>query len=484
MKKWMVVCGNYCGLEEKAVDLITAKMREYLDYEIPVYTANAVSYELLEGRNVVNVGTLSDNGIIKARYSSIAGGSEEGYVIEVTATEEDNAIFIGGNTAKGVYYGVVSFLAEYLPQALPSTVNNINVNGLFKMPFNRVMHEFFKESAPAIKNRAVWTWGHCIFDYKKFLDNMSLIKLNEIVIWNDKMPINAKEVVDYAHEDGIKVIFGFAWGWDTDCKAFDINDCFNADKIKTFALDVINYYENNVLPTGADGIYFQSFTELGQDNIDGVNIAEAVTSWVNGIAKEIFAKYPALEIQFGLHASSVRKHINHLSKVDERIKIVWEDCGSFPYDYAFNRLSDFDATQKFTEEITSLRGEKERFGAVLKGMTTLYWDKFKHIDEPFVLGKASQRLIDEVYADRLPTWKYAQAEWMKNAEYAKIITKTIAERTRGQTDVQLLVEYGAFEKEIYFPVALAAELMWEPFADVSDIIEKVALNPAVKFVDL
>lgn len=484
MKKLMVVCGTYCGFEEKAVDLLTAKMREHLDYEIPVYTANTVSGDLFNSHNVVKLGTLSDNRYINEKYASIANGDEEGYVVEVTATEEDNGIFIGANTMKGVYYGVVCFLGEYLPTVVPTILGNVNMCGAFKMPFNRVMPTYYKESAPAIKNRAIWTWGHCIFDYKKFFDNMSLVKLNEIVIWNDKMPINAKEVVEYAHETGIKVIFGFAWGWDTNCKTFDINDCFKADKIKTFASSVIEYYEKNVLPTNADGIYFQSFTELRQDNIGGVNIAEAVTSWVNGIANELFAKYPSLEIQFGLHATSVHDHLNHLAKVDKRIKIIWEDCGAFPYNYEPNNVSDFAETKKFTEEITTLRGSEEKFGAVLKGMTTLYWDTFKHIDEPFVLGKASQKFIDEVYTDRLPSWKYMQTEWIKNAEYARDIMQSIAEKTHGQTDVQLLVEYGVFEKEIYFPVALAAELMWNPNSNVAEIIEKVALNSMVKFVNI
>lgn len=484
MKKWVVVCGEYSGLEEKAVDLLTAQMREYLDYEIPVYTANTVDTELFNSHNAVKVGALSDNAYIKAKYASVANGDEEGYAVEVTATEEDNEIFIGGNTMKGVYYGVVCFLTEYLPTVTPNLAGNVNKCGVFKNLFNTLMPAYYKESAPAIKNRAIWTWGHCIFDYKKFFDNMSLIKLNEIVIWNDKMPINAKEVVRYAHETGIRVIFGFAWGWDTNCKTFDINDCFKADKIKTFAASVIEYYEKNVLPTNADGIYFQSFTELGQDNIGGVNIAEAVTPWVNGIASELFAKYPSLEIQFGLHATSVKDHLNYLEKVDKRIKIVWEDCGAFPYDYVLTHISDFAETKKFTEKIATLRGGEEKFGAVFKGMTTLYWDTFKHIDEPFVLGKASQKFINEVYIDRLPSWKYIQTEWIKNAEYARVIMQSIAEKTHGQTDVQLLVEYGAFEKEIYFPVALAAELMWNSDSNVSDIIEKVALNPAVKFVNI
>ena len=37
------------------------------------------------------------------------------------------------------------------------------------------------------------------------------------------MPINAKEIIDYAHEYDIEVIWGYAWGWSTACKDFNID---------------------------------------------------------------------------------------------------------------------------------------------------------------------------------------------------------------------------------------------------------------------
>ena len=432
------------------------------------------------------IGTLTDNSLIRSKYKSVADGEKQGYIIDVTETDDGNVITIAGNTPQGVYYGIADFLGEYLPTvAVKLTTNgNFNLDGVFNAPFNKIMPAYSRESAPAIKNRAIWTWGHCIFDYKKFFDNMALLKLNEIVIWNDSMPINAKQVVKYAHGMGIRVIFGFAWGWDTDCGAFDIKECFIEKRVKTFAGEVVEYYEKNVLPTGADGIYFQSFTELSADNIGGVNVAQAVTAWVNGIAEEIYAKYPHIELQFGLHATSVKEHLTYLKAVDKRIKIVWEDCGAFPYNYSPSAVENYCETEVLTNEMLSLRGESEKFGAVFKGMTTLYWDKFKHIDSPFVLGKSTKKTVDEVYEDRKPAWKYIQAEWIKNAEYVRKTARNIEGKTKGETDIQLLVEYGAFEKEIFFPVALAAAILWNPDENVNGLIEKTALNPAVKFVNL
>lgn len=481
MKKWIIACGEYAGMEEKAVNLLSGKMREYAGYEIPVMV-NADKAALKE-YNAVIIGTLSESELLRKKFGSVCGGDEQGYRIEAEAQEDGNTVFIAGNTKAGVYYGAVDFLSIYLP-TVATALNpaNVNLSGYFNAPFNKVMPPFTLERSPAIKHRAIWTWGHCIFDYRKFFENMSMLKLNEIVIWNDAMPINAKAVVDYAHELGIKVIWGFAWGWDVNCAAFDIADCFDKAKIKKFAESVKKYYAESVLPTGADGIYFQSFTELSADSINGINIAEAVTNWVNGISEELFAAYPDIRVQFGLHATSVKDHAAVIAKTDRRIRIVWEDCGAFPYHYFPDNTADFESTSEFTKKICRLRGENESVGAVFKGMTTLYWDTFKHIEGAFALGENTPQMLDEVYCDRIPAWKFMQAEWIKNADSVKKTTEILASETHGDADIQLLVEYGAFEKAIFFPVALAAEILWQPDLSEKALIERAMLNPYVHFV--
>ena len=37
--------------------------------------------------------------------------------------------------------------------------------------------------------------------------------LNQVILWNDFAPLNAEEIVEYAHSFGIEVIWGFALGW-------------------------------------------------------------------------------------------------------------------------------------------------------------------------------------------------------------------------------------------------------------------------------
>ena len=488
MKKWILVYGKYEGLESKAADLLCAKAEEYVGYELAAYSAESesVSEKLLEEHSVIYVGTISGHKTLAAKYKTAANGDPQGYIYEVAKKDGGNDIYIAGNTPLGAYYGAAAFVSHYLPNApfLTSSNGNFNLNGFFKKPFNEQMTEAKEESAPAIKNRAIWTWGHVIFDYEKFFENMSLLRLNEIVIWNDYMPVNAKQVVDAAHGYGIRVIFGFSWGWKTNCNEFDIRSCFDKNQVNEFAQNVVSYYEKEVLPTGADGIYFQSFTELSADNIGGMNIAEAVTAWVNGIAGALYEMYPKTEIQFGLHATSVKEHLKYLQAVDQRIKIVWEDCGAFPYNYSPAAVQNSEEAEKFTKTALNLRGKDEKFAAVFKGLTTLYWDIFRYRDGAYILGKASKEKLAAVSEERAAAWKYIQAMWLKNAEYVRKTAETIAETMKEKSEIQLLVEYGAFEKHIYFPVALAAEILWTPTESVQKLIERATLNPYAYFENI
>ncbi len=486
MRRWIVVCETYEDLEAEAVDLLTAEIGKYVDYIVPVISAENYNENIYAEQNAVFL-----------KSGKVADGAEEGYLIEVDENGGKNAVKITANTKKGLFYGTIDFIAIYVSGVAMKVYPNVNLKGVFDVPFNCIMPAFRLERAPLIKNRGIWTWGHCIFDYEKFFGHMSLLKLNEIVIWNDFMPVNAKKVVNCAHSYGIRVIWGFPWGWDNKCCKVDIRKYLGEDKISAFADKTLGYFEENILPAGGDGIYFQSFTEVAADNIDGVNVAGAVTKLVNDVAGKFYEKYPSLEIQFGLHATSVNTNLDEIGKVDKRIKIVWEDCGAFPYAYNPSDVQTFEKTQEFSNKITRLRGETERFGCVYKGMTTLYWagidpadaednaglyDVFEHIKAPFVLGKNSEKELNSLYENRLPYWKYMQAEWIKNADCVREMTEVVAKNTKGGADVQLLVEYGAFEKEIMFPTAFAAECLWETKETTSEIVERVMLNPEVKCV--
>ena len=96
-------------------------------------------------------------------------------------------------------------------------ISNRLTKGYFDTPFHEKLPVWSKISAPDVEDRGIWTWGHTIYDYRSFMDNMLRLKMNEIVVWNDYAPINAREIADYAHSLGMKLIWGFAWGWGVDC---------------------------------------------------------------------------------------------------------------------------------------------------------------------------------------------------------------------------------------------------------------------------
>ena len=98
------------------------------------------------------------------------------------------------------------------------------------------------------------------------------------------------------------------------------------------------YYQN----LGMDGIYFQTFTEQDNTMLGGRTIASLACDWVNDIAHALLLEHPALRIEWGLHASSIRDHYPDLKPLDPRLTIVWEDAGDlspFAYDPGVCRLT-------------------------------------------------------------------------------------------------------------------------------------------------
>ena len=242
---------------------------------------------------------------------------------------------------------------------------------------------------------------------------------------------------------------------------------------------------------GADGIYFQSFTETYEHEIAGVSIADAVVRWVFSIAARLYREFPSLEIRFGLHATSVADSLGRFASLDPRMKIIFEDCGAFPYAYDPTRVEDAEATRGFAARAIRVCGEG-RYGCIYKGMPTLYWCRllpsgeresiFRHIREPFLLGEADDAKVDALLSERREAWKYCQAEWIRNADYARRETAAIAKETGGDAVIQLLCEYGALEKGLFLPMLLASEILWNPTEDKDDIIERVMKSPLLYLI--
>jgi hypothetical protein len=187
-------------------------------------------------------------------------------------------------------------------------------------------------------------------------------------------------------------------------------------------------------------------------------------------------------LQFGLHATSVKDRLNFIKKVDNRIEIIWEDCGSMPYTYYPQDISNFSETKRFTEEIAILRGEDDRFGVVTKGLTYLNWPTFKHQFGSQMIGESDKNFIVDRFNKKIPFLKYIQAYWLTSADNVYEIVKTIKDKKSGNASVYALVEDGIFDSYIYYPVALYSEMLWDTNSDIKTLQNQVALRDYVKFV--
>lgn len=414
----------------------------------------------------IYVGTKENNPYIRA-HSAAALTHEEGYAITV----EKDTVIIEGYDDAGVLYGVCDFYHKYIVRFAHPDNDRYWVNVWER----DCLPDFFHTSYPAVRERGLWTWGHVIYDYKGYLDHMVKLKMNRVIIWNDFVPVNARELVAYAHGCGIKVIWGFPWLWGTRC-----------DKVDLRALDgkseeIFAFYESQYANACGDGIYFQTFTELNTDRIDGVLIAEAAADFVNRTAALFYARYPELEIQFGLHATSVKNRLEFIARVDPRIRIVWENCGAFPFDYIPTKVDNFEETMAFTQRIAVLRGASDRFGAVTKGLVKLDWRNFSHSEGSHTIGVSSRALKENRVARKHRIWKYIQAYWLVNADYVLRAVREMSRLKEGDLLLAALVEDGMFEEQVMFPVALYAEMLWDCRTDVRTMIPEVAMRSYVVF---
>ncbi|MBE6645500.1 MAG: hypothetical protein E7612_09045 [Ruminococcaceae bacterium] len=482
-RKWLVVYGEYKNQQKRAVDVITRKIADIVNYVPTVRKACALSEEDREKYCLIFVGTVENNSYIKDFASEGViniPDNEEGYAIKVTSPDSNGkqtAIVAGGGST-GVMYGAAEFAYKHLGTVSTMTHSRaLSDKGFYESGLDCKMAECEVSTSPAVRDRGLWTWGHVIYDYRKYLENMSDLRMNTVVIWNDFAPINANEIVDYAHSLGIKVIWGYSWGWNT--RTTDKID-LSEEAIKAWADRIISIYENQYADTGADGIYFQSFTELDTDTKDGLLIADAVTRWVNGIVEYVFEKYSTLRLQFGVHCDSVKQHYEYLSSVHPNVEIIWENCGSFPYYYLI-QVDNFEETDAYTAKIANLRGNDDKFGVVIKEMTKLDWSCFKHIEGPYVMGENSEQLKARLLEDRERRWWHMQAWWIEYAELYLKNVRTLRDVKRGDFTAVALVEDGLFECGAWSPVAMYAHGLWNPDVSENELVREVSKWSNVRF---
>ena len=473
---WKIIYTNYAGPEKRAVNFLSKEAGKMLIREPNVYRIYVLPCEK-EGcavsKNAFFVGCYENSPAIRALVAAEEVPAE-GFLVKVIPNPEDaegRFVILTGNTPAAVFYAAVSFIDDYIPQYGKISGSNYMPD----LTFDEPLPECCYTDGPDHKTRSIFTWGHSISDYRAYIDNMARLKFNELILWNDYLPINIADVIDYAHSYGIAVNLGYSWGWTThQCSGItDISDA----ALTVMKDDIVRKFVTEYANTGCDGIYFQSFTERTDKYIGGRRIAEAVTALVNMTSKEIWEKNPKLKLQFGLHATSVLDDLDHIAKVDPRIEILWEDCGEFPYDYdAYvkdeNRFAD---TLTFTKKLLALRGGVG-VGLVFKGVMMLDWTKFFNQHGPYVMGENHWEIAAHDRQIRAKGWRAFSAEWSHSGARVAQMLQCIAENKQGDVNMCLA---GTFDGGIYLPMALCAQMYWNCREDYPEILKKVSRRPCI-----
>ena len=494
-KPFALISDRYEGITKNAVNLLAGAINAKLGYAVlPVMTYEKMEVGLAESHTLLAVGCADTHPILK-KYASLGTISvpktAEGYAVYVgkdPENEEREIALIAGHDESGVLYGCSDFIGRYFGKL--GCEGYQFETGFFDRLFDRGLPPYAVSEAPKIPTRAIWTWGHMIYDYRAFFKNMARLRLNEAVIWNDRCPINAADIVSYAHSYGIKIVWGYAWGWDNSSKLEKVVADSDDAMLGRIREGAIRTYETEYKGLG-DGIYFQSFTEISKESVNGKSVAELVVRLVNDTASELLSRYPDLHIQFGLHATSVKTQTDIIAKTDPRVYIVWEDCGAFPYSYRSDDRGgmqyayrddltvSFEDTLSLTQKLLTLRGKEERFGTVLKGLVCLDWSRFQHFKHPYVMGEHPHAFIARRTEEKRALWQNVTAGWLRNTDLARKTVQTIADMGHAPI-AQMLVEDGCFEERIPLPVAIMAELFWNAEdEDNNATMEKVAKYPFV-----
>lgn len=471
IRKWKILYSDFSGTQAEAIKLLSREVGELLNRDAGVYKVHVlpcVKDEKDITENVIAIGRYEDSAFIR-KHIKREDIPQNGYLVKVFDNPEKpeyKIAIITGDTDVEVYYGAVDFIDDYFASSVIIKGHLVYSQQIFydKLP------DYCNASSPSIKTRSIFTWGHPINNYREYIQNMARLKLNQLVLWNDFVPVNAHEVVEYAHKFGIEVLWGFAWGWQRSCDEMDISS------IDIYALKekIVKNYEDNYANTSGDGIYFQSFTELRDEEKGGTVVAQLVVDLVNMTASEILAKHPNLHIQFGLHATSVKNKLNFIEKVDKRVEIVWEDCGDFPFAYRPDCGDDYNETCAFAKQMTALR-DGVGVGMYYKGQLVNEWvdwefGGFTHQAGPYILGDETKETVENDAKVVEQFWKPYQRYWLENGKKAYDMTNLILNRTNGNVNIGIA---GQMSGKIWFSNAFCAQLLWNCTDSYENILNKV-----------
>ena len=451
---WKVVYSSAEGPQGRALQTLTERIGSWILRERHTSTALVLPMEKDGGdpvgtkKNMIVVGVPSENATLR-RYIDADEVPKGGYLIKTLKDEDRSVIILAGDGPSEVLWAVFDFLdvaVREIEERMTHDMGGRYAGYILKNP-QRLPIDYSFATAPETPCRSVFSWGHVIDDYNESFRAMARARFNRAILWNDQFVVNSKDVVDNAHSWGVKVYWGFSWGWTLSGKDGPVD--FNR-----LADEVVADWRVRWKTMGGDGIYFQSFTETDKKTIGGKSIPDAVVTFVNAVTKRIRAEAPELDIVFGLHSNSMRYEGAEaaLAKIDPSLEVLWENCGGFPYWEAYGDVSSPDIA--FNEKILKIT---PKAGFAWKAQLRMDWANYVPPAGPFLLGCAGRRLLERdrrIISEVLCAY---DEDWILNGKEAYRLIRHIRNGKNRPIEFNAVAEYNP---PFAYATMCQAELFW------------------------
>lgn len=472
-RTWKVVYSSAEGPQGRALEILTERLTPHMlrenvaatQYVLPLEcarpgaTANA---PLKDKKDAIIIGIPSENPVMREKLGEETP-PDGGYLIRTGCENGANFAIIAGSTSESVLWGTFEFLDVTVPELEWMAVND--AHKLYAGTFFRMREIPASETVrrPQTPVRSVFAWGHVIDDYNETFRAMAKARFNRAIIWNKWQVVNAKEVVECAHGWGVKVYWGFAWGWGDGWEKTDVHN------LGTLADAIVDEWQRVWKPMGGDGIYFQSFTETSLQDLNGRPIAEAVTELVNMVSARIRAEAPGIDIVFGLHANSIRRPgaTDAVAKTADGIEILWENCGGFPFG---DHGSGPDTA--FCDKILAM---PQRTGLSWKAQLRLDWAHWAEPCGPYMLGCAGARATRRDNASAAYRHAFFDEQWLNQGKTAYDFVRHVREATKPPVEFNAVAEYAA---PYSFTTHCQAELFWSTADSWEEIVHRARRRAA------
>ena len=462
---WKVVYSSAEGPQGRALETLTERLGPYFLREGHLATALVLPLEKDGGepvkgkRDMIVVGRPSENATLRKLLGTEGRGlkGSGGYLIRTFHEKGRNVVLIAGETPEAVLWATFDFLDVVVPTLERGLSSQ---HGRYAGTFFRAekIPEYECRRAPQTVVRSIFSWGHVVDDCRATFREMARARFNRAILWNDQLVVNAREVIECAHSWGVKVYWGFSWGWTLSGKEGKDLD------FGKLADDIVDEWRQKWKPMGGDGIYFQSFTETKNREIGGRSIPEAVTELVNGVAARIRAEAPGIDIVFGLHSNSMKREgaEEAIAKVDPSLEILWENCGGFPFWETDGKVSPPD--EAFCDRILALNPS---VGLAWKAQLRIDWKNYVPPAGPFMLGCAGERLLARDRAVTGPRHASFDEDWILNGKSAYDFVRHIRAGQHPPKEFNAVAEYNP---PYGFATHCQAELFWsseEPWEEIA-----------------